>query len=259
MKPLWPGQPPYGNEDDEFCPYIETYLCAAAEIRGTVVILPGGGYSGRAEHESAPVAERFVQAGMHAFVAHYRVSPNRHPAPLADAVRAVRIARTQAAAMDFPQDKIALLGFSAGGHLAASAGVYHDQAPGIDDAVDAVSGRPDALILSYPVITSGEFRHEGSMINLYGPNMAAEDKRRFSLEHAVTSDTPPTFLWHTAEDAGVPVENSLLFASALRKHRVPFELHVFPHGAHGAGLSAGDDYVARWFEFCVKWLKSMGW
>jgi acetyl esterase/lipase len=258
MQPLWPDTPPFDSPDSDFIPYIESYPVDTPEQRGAVVVLPGGGYAGRAPHEAAPIAERIVESGFNAFVVHYRVAPNRYPAPLADATRAMRIVRNDAANLNIDPDKIAILGFSAGGHLAASVGVYHSEAKGIGDQIDNVSGRPDALVLCYPVITSGAHRHSGSMANLYGPDATADEIDHFSLERAVTKDTPPTYLWHTAADAGVPVQNSLLFAEALQQHQVPFELHVFPYGAHGLGLAPEDAHVARWFGLCAEWLEALG-
>jgi len=256
--PLWPaGAAPEGA----FRPYLEPWPLAAPDRpRGAVLVLPGGGYGGRADHEAAPVAQRFRQAGLHAFVVHYRVAPHRHPAPLRDAARAVRIVRGRASEWGVDPSRIAVCGFSAGGHLAASLGVHFETAGSqTADDLDALSARPDALVLGYPVITAGQHTHGGSLRNLLGENPSPEALRLASVELHVTRSTPPAFLWHTADDPGVPVENSLAFASALRGAGVPFELHVYPSGPHGLGLAPAHPHVATWAELCCEWLAGMGW
>jgi len=257
---LWPGEPPKSQVKDGFRPWLEPYVLDAERARGAVLVCPGGGYGGRAPHEGAPIAKRLNQAGIHGFVAQYRVAPHRHPEPILDASRALRIIRHRAAEWRVRPDRIAILGFSAGGHLAGSAGVHADkECTKAGDELDVVSSRPDAMILCYPVISSQQFAHLGSFKNLLGPD-APEDLRRFmSLELHVSESTPPTFLWHTAEDAGVPVGNSLLFASALSRYKVPFELHVYPKGRHGLGLAPELPHVATWAELACQWLLEMGW
>lgn len=258
--PLWPDAPPASNADDDFQPWLETYLIESDAPRGAVLVCPGGGYSHRAPHEAAPVAQRFNQAGLHAFVVQYRVAPHRHPAPLLDAARALRLIRHNAAEWGLNPDHIAILGFSAGGHLAASLGVHHaDPIINTGDALDAVSARPDGLILCYPVISSQYFAHVGSFKNLLGEDASPDARRHMSLELQVDAATPPAFLWHTTDDTGVPVENSLLFAQALHRFNTPFELHIYPHGKHGLGLSPEDPHVATWSALCAQWLLDMGW
>ena len=252
---LWPGAIP-AAADDDFCPYLELYPAAVEEPAGAVIIFPGGGYSHRANHEGQPVAEFFNSKGIHAFVVQYRTAPAKHPAPLLDAARAVRMVRNNAVEWNIRANKIAVCGFSAGGHLAASIGVLYDEAITVEDDLQAVSARPDGLILCYPVISSGEFGHVGSFDNLIGKDNL-ELREKMSLENRITSETPPTFIWHTADDAAVPVENSFLFSQALRRHDVPFELHVFPHGRHGLGLGAECPGVAEWPELCATWLKQL--
>ena len=258
---LWPGEPPCSSPEDDFRPWLESYPLDMPDARGAVLVCPGGGYTHRAPHEAEPIARRFNEGGFHAFVVQYRVSPHRHPAPLLDVSRALRIIRAHADEWRVNPDRIAVCGFSAGGHLTASLGVHYemDVLNTGDDDLDAVSARPDALILGYPVITSGdEFGHRGCFDNLLGPDAAPEMLHTMSLEHQVTPETPPAFLWHTAEDGGVPVENSLLFAMALHKHGVPFEVHVYPHGRHGLGLAPEDPHVATWAGLCCEWLRGMG-
>ena len=258
--PLWPGKPPHSAAGDTFEPWLELFPVTTLKPRGAVVVFPGGGYGGRAAHEGGVIAQRFNAAGFHAFVCHYRVSPNRHPAPLLDAQRAVRLVRSRAVEWNVAPDRIAVCGFSAGGHLAASAGVHF--IPGKSkaaDPVERVSSRPDAMILCYPVLSSGTFAHRGSFLNLLGDPPPADLLEKMSLELQVSAQTPPTFLWHTSDDAGVPVENSLLFSMALRKHKIPFELHVYPQGNHGLGLAPAQPHIATWSTLCYEWLTGMGW
>jgi len=257
--PLWPGQPPESKPEEDFRPSLDLYPVETRGPRGAVVICPGGGYCGRAPHEGAGYAARFNAAGLHAFVVQYRVSPHRHPAPLLDAARAVRIVRDRAGEWNVRPDRVAVCGSSAGGHVAASLAVHSgDPAVNTGGRLDAVGARPDALILCYPVITTGEFAHRGSIDNLLGPDASDGMLRKMSLELHVTEKTPPTFLWNTANDPGVPVENSLLFAAALSRHHVPFELHVYPDGAHGIGLAEDNAHVATWAELCGDWFAAMG-
>lgn len=258
--PLYEEGELFGRGLDGFRPFLELHLLAARRPAGAVVIFPGGGYAARAPHEGAPVARAFNAQGFHAWVAHYRVAPNRHPAPLQDAARAVQCVRRHAAAWNVNPTQVAVLGFSAGGHLAASLGV-HFETPWVRVPRPGAEGliRPDALILGYPVITSGPTGHRSSFDNLLGPDAPDSLRREMSLELHVTSKTPPTFLWHTADDSGVPVENSLLFSQALRRHGVPFELHVYARGRHGLGLASEDPHVASWVMLAAQWLRLLGW
>lgn len=261
---LWPGLPPCSSPESPFIPTLDLYpldpALVAGKPRGAVLVLPGGGYGGRAAHEGINIAQRFNAAGLHAFVCQYRVSPNRHPAPLLDAARALRLIRHHAAAWGVDPAHIAVCGFSAGGHLCGSLGTHYDEAvQPVPDAIDALSARPDALILSYPVLSSGPFAHRGSFNNLLGANPDPAMLDYMSLENQVNAQTPPSFLWSTADDGAVPVENSLLFAMALRKHRVPLELHVYPTGSHGLGLAPQFPAIATWMDLCVTWLYGMNW
>lgn len=258
--PLWDRPAPHSHPEDDFTPVLERYPVPGTAARGAVLICPGGGYGGRADHEGAPVAQRFNAAGFHAAVIQYRVSPHRHPAPLLDASRAVRLARHHAAAWHIRPDRIALLGFSAGGHLAASVGVHGNRPEArTADPLGDGNGRPDALVLCYPVISAGPCAHRGSFENLLGPDPAADALRRLSLEDQVSTETPPTFLWHTADDGGVPVQNALLFAAALDRHNIPFELHVYAQGRHGLGLAEDDPQVGTWSALAAGWLERRDW
>ncbi|MBN1874184.1 MAG: alpha/beta hydrolase [Anaerolineae bacterium] len=256
---LWPESPPHSSPEDDFCPWLALYPVETAVPRGAVLVCPGGGYTHLAPHEAEPIARRFNACGFHAFVVYYRVVPHRHPAPLLDISRALRLIRANASAWQVDPEHVAVLGFSAGGHLTASLGVHYALPElNIGDVLDEVSCRPDALILCYPVITAGEFGHRGCFHNLLGLDASEEMMRLMSLELQVTEQTPPAFLWHTADDASVPVENSLLFALALHKHGVPVELHIYPHGRHGLGLAEEDAHIATWSSLCCAWLEGIG-
>lgn len=240
-------------------PLLKLFLLTGGPPRPLVIVLPGGGYGGRAAHEADPIALWLNGLGLHAAVCHYRVFPWRHPTPLDDAQRAVRLVRSQAQAWGVDADRIGILGFSAGGHLACSVANFGDD--GIaGDAVARVSSRVNALIACYPVISFGTFTHSGSRINLIGDTPAPELVHRLSLEQTVTPQNPPAFIWHSADDPGVPVQNSLLYADALSRAGIPFALHVYPHAPHGIGL--GRDFcgtVRGWSDACAAWLHECGW
>lgn len=256
---LWETTPPRPALKTDFVPYMELYPVKTDKPRGAILICPGGAYSHRAPHEGETIAKKFNESGLHAFVVHYRVTPDIHPAPLEDAVRALKIIRFNAAKWQVNPNKIAVCGFSAGGHLTGSVGLLHDKTAAPCDDIDKMPSRPDALILSYAVLSAGEFANKGSFQNLLGATPSIEDIDLLSLEKNVTENTPPSFLWHTADDQGVFVENSLFFSKALSKHKIPFELHVYPHGRHGLGLATELSNVATWFGLCREWLKGMDW
>jgi acetyl esterase/lipase len=245
---------------------LTAFPAQGSQRRGAVIVCPGGGYVGLAAHEAEPVAEWLNRQGLTAFILRYRVAPHRHPAPLEDAARAVRYVRYNAARWQVDPQHIGILGFSAGGHLASTLGTHFDAGnPAAADPVERVSSRPDALILCYPVISLVKFGHRGSLENLVGGNASEELLGDLSNELQVTAETPPAFLWHTAADETVPVEQSLLFADALGKHGVPFELHVFPAGQHGLGLADETSKhcppwvaAAQWTKLCEVWLKGLG-
>lgn len=257
---LWENTPPASAPEDDYRPVLEHYLLPGETAKGAVLICPGGGYANRAPHEAAPIAAAYNAAGFHAFVVQYRVAPHRHPAPLLDVSRALRLIRRHAVDWHINPDTIAVCGFSAGGHLTAGIGVHYAlDAVNTGDDLDAISCRPDALILAYPVISSESYAHVGSFKNLLGEPPDPELLALMSLENQVTAETPPAFLWHTADDPVVPIANSLSFAEALADHDVPFELHVYPHGVHGLGLAPSDPHVATWMNLSIEWLHGMGW
>jgi acetyl esterase/lipase len=244
---------------------LTPFLCTGSEKKGTVLLCPGGGYEYISPREGKPVALAFNERGYDAFVLDYTVadkdngrSAPLNTKPLADLSSAVAHIRENAERYNIDPNKIAVCGFSAGGHLAASLGVYwHTPAFWGGDKPAAIY-RPNALILCYPVITAGEYKHAGSIANLAGGG----DASVFSLENYVSAKTPPAFIWHTSEDAAGPVQNSLLFASRLAEHGVPFELHVYPFGWHGLSLANAklnkgfeNKHVGGWFNSCVEWLE----
>lgn len=258
---LWQERAPYakGNTDED-CPAITPYL-VEGENRPAVVVCPGGGYARRAGHEGEPIAQWLNTLGISAFVVRYRVDPYQYPCALLDVQRAIRTVRAQAEQYRIDPNRVGLLGFSAGGHLAATAGTSFDGGnAAAEDVIEQQSCRPDLLVLCYPVITMEDpYTHEGSRSNLLGdaPDQAMIEK--LSAERQVTQHTPPTFLWHTAEDGAVPVENSLRMASALSKHDVPFDLHVYTKGGHGLGLAHEEAHTRGWTDACASWLAFNGY
>jgi acetyl esterase/lipase len=241
------------------------YPAPGERPRGAVIVCPGGGYQGLADHEGEPIARWLNNAGISAFVLRYRVAPHRHPAPLDDITRAVRLARAKAAEFQIKPDKIGVLGFSAGGHLVTTIATHYDAGDAAAaDPIDRASSRPDAVVACYAVVSFENMAHTGSLRNLLGDNPGEKLIHHLSNELHVTENTPPTFLWHTADDEAVPVEHSLMFARALAQKKVPFELHVFPKGKHGLGLGDGSSFVgkseqvAQWPRLCALWLASLG-
>ncbi len=206
--------------------------------RPAVVILPGGGYIRRSDREGEPVAMQYLAMGYHAFIVHYSVAPNRFPTALHEVASAIADIRKNAAAWNVDPDRILVCGFSAGGHLACSIGTLWNQTLAYE-AIGRTAGdiRPNGLILCYPVISAGEFRHAGSFSALVGDDADEDTLFQVSLEQQVSADMPPVFLWHTLTDQSVPVENSLALAAAMRRRNVSFEMHIFPEGVHGLSLA----------------------
>lgn len=259
--PLWPGDAPgaRGSSDDDR-PTLTAYHPDAARRTGaTLLILPGGAYSGLAAHEGQGYAERFAADGITCYVLKYRLGSKgyRHPVMLQDAARALRTVRAWARRDGLDPSRVGVVGSSAGGHLASTLATHFDDGhPQSDDPIERVSSRPDVVILCYPVITLKDpYAHSGSRKALLGESPSAELIDDLSNENRVTARTPPTFLWHTVEDRSVPVENSLLFAAALRRAGVPFALHVFEPGAHGLGLGRPGRPAPPWYDLCLDWLR----
>ena len=227
----------------KFIPNVVAYIHEDEEIRPAMIVVPGGGYVLVSPTEGEIVAKAFYEKGYNAFVLTYTTNPSqKHPVKLQalkDISMAVRFVRKQARQFRIDPEKVVICGFSAGGHLCGSLAVHHgaEELQQTSPEYAGISNRPDAVILSYPVISSGDYAHQGSFYALLGPEATAEERAYMSLEHHVTDRTPPVFLWHTATDDAVPVENSLLFAKACKASGVPFELHVFGNGVHGLSLA----------------------
>jgi acetyl esterase/lipase len=250
-----------GRSEDDFQPYIELSLLETAEPAGVVIVLPGGGYRARAAHEGVPVAEKFNSLGFHAVTLQYRVSPYRYPAPQQDVMRAVAMVRANAEKWHIDPQHIAVCGFSAGGHLAGCSGTIAlnvDRSAG--DFIDEVSARPDALILCYPVLSADKaITHLGSIRELSGKEEPdPEFCALVSLENQICEDTPPVFLWHTATDGAVNVQNSLRFARNMWAKGKTAELHVYPEGCHGLGLAADKTDVRSWPDLAANFLLKNG-
>jgi len=261
--PLWPDGAPgaLGKEDNDI-PTLTPFMPSAEKATGAaMVICPGGGYGMLAPHEGEGYAQWLTEHGVNAFVLKYRLGSSgyRHPAMLQDAARAIRIVRSHAEEWKLDPKRIGIIGSSAGGHLASTLLTHFDAGDAKStDPVERVSSRPDLGVLCYAVISLGKYGHQGSKNNLLGkdPNPALVEE--LSNELHVTKDTPPCFLWHTVADDGVPVENSLMFAEALRKAGVGFDLHIYQKGAHGLGLGSREYDPAKWHPWtfdCIYWLK----
>ena len=259
---LWPGDAPLarGNTAEDI-PALTPYAATSKHggPTGAVIVCPGGGYGMRADHEGGPIAEWLQQAGITAFLLRYRVQPNRHPAPLLDVQRAIRTVRLRASEWNVDPDKIAVLGFSAGGHLTASAGTRYDAGnPSSDDPIERMSSRPNHLVLCYPVIAFDRFGHVGSRDNLLGAGANEAQVEDQSCDRKVTAETPRAFLWHTSDDH-VSVDNSLAFGQALSRQGIPFDLHVYDEGRHGLGLAEEDERIRTWTSLCESWLRKYGY
>lgn len=235
----------------------------AFNTRPAILILPGGGYAWCSKREADPVAMQFLQAGYNVFTLYYTCrSDETVPAlrwqPLIDAAGAILHIRRNAEQFGTDPAKIAICGFSAGGHLAASTAILWDAEP-VQTAlgIHSTEARPDAVVLGYPVITAGEYRHDGSMVNLCGDD--ADLRATMSLENQVRDGLPPFFVWHTVEDPSVPVQNSLMLAGALTAHKVPLELHLFAHDGHGTStctreVNTPNKHNSTWVALCTDWL-----
>lgn len=266
---LWPnGAPGALGTNDYDIPTLTVFLPEPEKATGAaVVICPGGGYGGLASHEGKDYALWLNANGVSCYVLKYRLGSHgyRHPVMLEDVSRALRLVRAHAEEWKLDSKRIGIVGSSAGGHLASTLLTHFDAGnPDAPDPIDRQSSRPDIGVLCYPVITMGEFTHGGSRNNLLGKDPSPELVKELSNELHVTKETPPCFLYHSAEDAVVPVENSLLFAEALRRAGVPFDLHIYEHGKHGSGLG-GKPYahydpgqLHPWTRDCIFWLKQQG-
>jgi acetyl esterase/lipase len=265
--PLWPaGQVPAARgEGPDDVPTLTVFLPEAGKATGAaMVICPGGGYGGLAQHEGRDYALFLRREGVACFVLRYRLGSHgyRHPVMLGDAARAVRLVRSRAAEWGVTGGRVGIMGSSAGGHLASTLVTHFDGGNAASsDAVEREASRPTLGVLCYPVITLGKFTHGGSKQNLLGTNPPADLVENLSNELQVRKDGPPVFVWHTWEDTAVPVENALLFADGMRRAGVPFDLHIYEKGRHGIGLQAkppGFENAHPWAADLVFWLRGRG-
>jgi acetyl esterase/lipase len=266
--PLWPDGAPgalgsTSNDIPTLTPYLPDSIPPGGTTGAALVICPGGGYGHLAPHEGNDYALWLNQHGVTCFVLKYRLglSGYRHPAMLQDAARAMRLVRARATAWKIDPKRVGIMGSSAGGHLASTLLTHFDSGDtNAADPIERQSSRPDIGILCYPVITMGEYTHQGSKINLLGTHPPPELVKLLSNELQVTTNTPPCFIWQTFEDKTVSVENSLMFAEALRKNHVPFDLHIYQKGRHGLGLNDNPPFAHPhpWANDCLFWLKEQG-
>lgn len=249
-----------------YMPTLKTYIIDKLESdrqRPAIIVFPGGGYAHLSARESERIALNYNAAGFQAFVLNYCVAPHKHPDPILDAAAAIKTVRENADKWNINPDWISIIGFSAGGHLAASISVHWDN-PDIftEDEIKSALHKPNATILSYPVITSGSHAHRGSFISLLGEDAPESALEMMALEKHVKESTPPTFLWHTYEDGAVPVENTLLYATALSKYKIPCEVHIYPVGHHGMSLVSDETIWSvphfrrkyDWLNLSVEWM-----
>jgi acetyl esterase/lipase len=262
---LWDGPAPgaQGSEPED-TPTLTIFMPTNTTGPMTaVVIAPGGSYRALASnHEGRQPANFFNSLGIAAFVLKYRLGPKyHHPVELGDMQRAIRTVRARAAEWHIAPDRIGVMGFSAGGHLASTASTHFDAGDSAAvDPIERAGSRPDFAILGYPVISLTEaWTHQGSKTNLLGQNPDPALARSLSNETQVTAQTPPTFLFHTNADTTVPVENSLYYFLALRNAGVPAEMHVFKDGAHGVGLAQQDPTLSEWPRVLANWMRAGGW
>ncbi|MDZ7690361.1 MAG: alpha/beta hydrolase [Balneolaceae bacterium] len=260
---LWPDGAPnaQGNEDIDQ-PDMTVFLPESSVATGTgVVVFPGGGYQNLAmEKEGYKVARWLNELGVAAFVVKYRLGERyNHPSQINDAQRAIRMVRDNASEWGVEKDRLGILGFSAGGHLASTAGTqFSDGDPSASNSIDRQSSRPDFMVLIYPVVTMKmDYTHEGSRRNLLGPNPDQQLVDQLSNERQVTEQTPPTFIVHGTNDSGVPVQNSLQFYRALLQNNVPAEMHLFQDGPHGFGLAPDDSQLSIWTKLCENWMSEL--
>jgi acetyl esterase/lipase len=243
--------------------FVHAPTTKAPGVPTGVIVFPGGGYGHLAmDHEGTQIAEWLNSLGVTAFVLKYRMSltGHRHPVPMMDAQRAIRTARANAKEYKIDPARIGVLGFSAGGHLASTVGTHFDDGkPDSDDPIERVGSRPDFLVLCYPVISLKEkFSHGGSRTKLLGDSPDPALVESLSNETQVSAKTPPTFIFQTTEDKSVPAENAVAFYLALRKAKVPAEMHIFEAGRHGLGLAKDTPGTNKWPELCELWMNGRG-
>lgn len=265
--PLWAeGAPDAQGSEESDTPTIRAYLPQELDgVKATgagVVICPGGGYGILAmDHEGHQLAKWFQKNGVAGFVLRYRHAPKyRHPVPMEDAQRAIRYVRANAEKFGVDAGRVGIMGFSAGGHLSSTVATHFDGGNSeAADAVDRESCRPDFAVLCYPVVSlTAPYAHQGSGRNLFGPDVDQEKLESLSNDKHVTAETPPTFLFHTAEDKGVDAQNSIAFFLALRKAGVASEMHIYQDGPHGVGMAPADPAVFGWRDRLLDWMRGSG-
>ncbi len=252
---------PDGTENCTVTAMLQQELTEAPQRKHPVaVICPGGGYGFVSQREGIPVAKKYFNVGYSCFVLDYSVNEAaRDFGPLKQLAATVAHIRSHGEELHIDPNKIAVIGFSAGGHLACSLGVLHNDPKFLKAWGREENIRPNAMVLSYPVITADEYAHKGSILNVSGAEEGSPEYNWWGLHTHVDKDTPPTFLWHTAADDCVPVENSLIMATALSGAKVPFELHIFPEGCHGLSVCNQEvgtphPYNGRWVDMSIAWL-----
>ncbi|MCC5835027.1 MAG: alpha/beta hydrolase [Opitutales bacterium] len=264
--PLWQDKVPEALGDEAVDrPQLTVYPADPDKATGAgVIVLPGGGYRFLSmEHEGHAIGQWLQSLGVSAFVLEYRLPENgyRHPVPLMDAQRAIRLVRSRAKDWDLNPQRLGILGFSAGGHLASTAATHYNSdiaAPAFSDTIDQKSARPDFQILIYPVITMDPaYAHPGSRANLLGPDPDSALEQLLSSELQVQADAPPAFIVHASDDSVVPVENALRYYRALQEQGVAAEMHIYPSGGHGFGTRPEAGRAATWTELCEAWLKEL--
>lgn len=259
---LWSDKSENNGQNQNYRPKIRIYYPTVRHRNvnskyAAVLICPGGGYNVQAPHEGQPFAQLFAMNGIVGVVLTYRVNPDRYPGAYADACRAMRILREKAEKYNIDPTKLGIMGFSAGGHLASTVAtqpdLYKDPQ---DDLADRISARPDRLMLGYPVISFiDDFAHSGSARSLLGDDPDPSLMQQLSNNRQVTEKNPPAFIFHTADDKGVPVQNSLTFTEACLQHNVPVELHIYPKGEHGVGMALNDPSLRSWTGLLIDWLR----
>ena len=258
MIKLWDKNIPCNTETLTTEPFMTPYMVEGS--KACVIICPGGGYSFLClDKEGEWIAKMFNKNGISAFVLNYRLAPSYHnPAMLEDVLRAVRVARRESATFGYDQDKIAILGFSAGGHLASMALTHFDYGKNDGDETDRISSRPDMGILCYPVISMGDYAHSGSRKSLLGDKWDDPcEQNKFSSEKNVKDDTPPCFIFHTAADKGVSPQNAMAMANALIQKNIITELHIFPFPGHGMGMGHTPDakHAGQWVGLMLNFMQ----
>lgn len=251
---LWEKEVPYFNENYDTPNSMTAYFTQTWQKVPAIVILPGGGYSARADHEGDAIAKFYESCGFHAFVVDYRLEPYQFPAPIMDAQRAIKIVRKNAEQWAVDENRIFVIGFSAGGHLASCCATMEDLSR-IGDEYDDVCAKPTGAVLSYAV-TSAMTDIDGEVCNCVRKMFSSENaaNEKYTTYMQVNKDTCPCFLWHTAEDSCVNVTHSLKFAAALAENKIPYEMHIFPHGPHGLGLAKVYNDVKKWAPLSVEWM-----